>query len=130
MRNEDGGGVDDGWYGKPVRPYRLEVRGRIVARLEAPPFEDQFWASWLVRPLDADCDRVVRDPLVWQKSAFRVLDEAGEEPNELTFSGGYGEFCGGETDRLWFRSLWPAEWMPQEEPERRWSRVWRAFRFW
>ena len=111
--------MDDGWYGEPARPYWLEVGGRIVASLHAPRFAEMFWASWEVRPLNADSERLVRDPLVWQKVAFRVIDDDGIEPNEYTFSRRFGEFCEGQTNRLDFRSLWPREW-EQPEPEPGW----------
>jgi hypothetical protein len=94
----------------PEEPmYELLVNGRKVATLCAPRWEDMFWCSYQVNPTDADAECVIRDTKTWETVNFEVRDSRGGIPNQLTFSGGYTEFCNGNTDRLTFRSLWPPQ---------------------
>ena len=94
----------------PEEPiYELHVNGRRVAMLCAPRWEDMFWCSYQIRPIDQEADRVLRDRKIWETVNFTIKDSRGGFPNRHTFSGGYTEFCDGNTDRLTFRSLWPPQ---------------------
>jgi len=68
-----------------------------------------FWCSYRVEPKSEEADKILRDESLWDHVAFTVRAEDGSIPNPHTFAGGnYSAFCRRETDRLWFRSLWPS----------------------
>jgi hypothetical protein len=94
----------------PEEPiFELHVNGKQVATLCTPRWEDMFWCSYRIKPLDADAERIVRDTKIWETVSFIIKDSQGGIPNQHTFSGGYTDFCDGRTDRLTFRSLWPPQ---------------------
>ncbi|QDV86840.1 hypothetical protein TBK1r_58650 [Stieleria magnilauensis] len=80
---------------------------RRVATMFDPQFEDMFWCSYRLEPIDEFGDRVIHDVTIWEHVAFVVKDMQGNLPNSNTFSGGFADFCDRKTDRLSFRSLWP-----------------------
>lgn len=90
---------------KPV--FQIYASGRCVALMFDPRFEDMFWCSYRIEPVDQAGDLVIHDPQTWQLVAFAVKDMDGRETKPKTFSGGYQDFCNRHTDRLTFRSLWP-----------------------
>lgn len=92
----------------PSQPiFRIFANGKHVATLFDPRFDDMFWCSYTLQPVDADGDAVIHDGLTWERVAFVVEDMNGHEPNPNTFSGGFRDYCERKTDRLSFRSLWP-----------------------
>ena len=94
----------------PSEPlFQIHVDDRCVAIVFDPRFEDMFWCSYRLEPVDEHGDSVIHDEKTWEKVAFSAKDKDGREPNPLTFSGGFSGFCSRETDRLSFRSLWPPQ---------------------
>lgn len=92
----------------PSEPiYEIHANDRCVAIMFEPEFDDMFWCSYRLEPVDQFGDSVIHDENTWEKVAFSVRDKKGREPNPLTFSGGFTDFCSRTTDRLSFRSLWP-----------------------
>ena len=87
--------------------YYLCISGSRVADLSAPKCLDMFWWEYTVSPVNENAASELRNPLLWQNANFTIVDESNQQPNPTTFSGGYGPFCDGETDRLSFRSLPP-----------------------
>jgi len=86
---------------------------RCLATLSQPRLEDMFWCSYRVLAFDDASQTTILDQTFWETVDFEVRDAAGEIPNPHTFTGRFIEFCNGETDRLWFRSL-----QPPQVPER------------
>ena len=77
-----------------------------VATLYEPVFDDMFWCSYRVKPVNAEGDMIVHDEKVWESVNFTVKDRSGRIANPNTFSGGFQSFCDRTSDRLSFRSLW------------------------
>lgn len=92
----------------PSEPiFEIHTNDRCVAIMFDPKLEDMFWCSYRLEPVDKHGDSVIHDEATWENVAFSVKDKNGREPNPLTFSGGFADFCCRTTDRLSFRSLWP-----------------------
>ena len=89
--------------------YFLIINGSQAAELSDPRFGDMFWWDYQITPTDEASDAIIRDPYVWETVNFSIVDADNRQPNTLTFSGGYNDFCDGLTDRLSFRSLPPPD---------------------
>ena len=97
--------------------YYLCVDGACVAELSDPQWLDMFWWEYCVTPVSESGASAIRDHLVWENVNFTIVDRSNCEPNPKTFSGGYEEFCNGDTNRLSFRSLPPPD-STQKQPVR------------
>ena len=91
----------------PVAIYFLVINGTRVAKLSDPRYVDMFWWDYEITLTDGGSGATIRDPKVWEAVNFTIVDADNQQPNNLTFSGGYDDFCSGLTDRLSFRSLPP-----------------------
>ncbi len=87
--------------------FQIYSNDQHVATMFDPRFEDMFWCSYRIEPVDVNGDVVIHDAKTWEPVAFEVKDMKGDVPNSNTFSGGFADFCDRKTDRLTFRSLWP-----------------------
>ena len=89
--------------------FEMLVDGERVALLYDYQWDDMFWASYRVAPVSDAADKLLRDEKVWYEAEFTVRDMDGKEPNPHTFSSGdIGGYCDCTTDRISFRSLFPA----------------------
>lgn len=93
--------------GEPM--FHIYADAKHVATMFDPRFEDMFWCSYRLEPVDGSGDVIIHDGKTWEKVAFVVKDMDGNVPNPNTFSGGFHDFCDRKTDRLSFRSLWPPQ---------------------
>lgn len=90
--------------------FELFVENAKVAHLHDPKREEMFWCSYRVEPLSEEADRILHDEVTWNEVRFTVKAGDGRIPNANTFTGGdCALYCRRETDRLWFRSLWPID---------------------
>ena len=87
--------------------YFLCKDGARIAELSDPQSSDMFWWDYRVEPTSLAGEAMIREPQLWEETEFTIVDEDGNEPNPQTFSGEYGLFCQGLTDRISFRSLAP-----------------------
>ena len=94
--------------------FTLHVGGVHVATLFDPKEGEMFWCTYRLEPVDEQGDAVIHDEKTWKLVNFTVKDSQGVIPAPNTFTGSYGEFCGRQSDRLSFRSLWPPEWRPPD----------------
>ncbi|MFK7002034.1 adenylyl-sulfate kinase [Flavobacterium oreochromis] len=88
--------------------YKLIVNGQYMANLVDPSFEDMFWCTYKIIPLNSDYETILKDKKIWEEVQFTIIDDKGNQPNPHTFPGrGYKNFCDGYSNRINFRSLWP-----------------------
>ena len=91
----------------PEAVYFLCLDGERVAELSAPRWVDMFWWEYRLLARSEEADHAIRDPILWQKMGFTIVDAEGRQPNRNTFSAAHEDFCERATDRLLFRSLPP-----------------------
>jgi hypothetical protein len=102
----------------PQRPvYEMWVDGQKMADLVEPAYEEMFWCSYKLIPVNPLCGERLRDYDMWNECRFDLREPTTGRVFDVSLAGGYSfqEYCHSRTDRVDFRSLWP----PNERIENR-----------
>lgn len=89
--------------------FEIWVNGRQIADLIEPAYEEMFWCSYRVVPLDVECRDRLRNYDLWDQCGFEIRSPATGEIVGVSLAAGcsFKAYCEGLSPRIEFRSLWP-----------------------
>ena len=96
----------------PQTPFfEIWVNDEKLAELIEPAWEEMFWCSYKLVPINPEHEPKLRDNGLWDECRFEIREHKTGVVTGIPLAGGYSfkEYCAGRTDRIDFRSLWPSQ---------------------